>query len=98
MTALTKISNTEMTAIEYFGDSIIEQFIASRNASENTAKTYRNALRQLVKFFAANGITQPAESDINAFVATLKAAKKSASTLRLYTTVTKSFFSFTCYD
>lgn len=95
MTALTKISNTEMTTIENFGDSIIEQFIASRNASENTAKTYRNALRQLVKFFAANGITQPSEADINAFVATLKAAKKSASTLRLYTTVTKAFFSFT---
>ena len=95
MTALTKISNTEMTAIEYFGDSIIEQFIASRNASENTAKTYRNALRQLVKFFAANGITQPSEADINAFVATLKAQKKSAATLRLYTTVTKTFFTFT---
>ena len=95
MTALTKISNTEIATVENFGDSIIEQFIASRNASENTAKTYRNALRQLVKYFAANGITQPSENDINAFVATLKAQKKSASTLRLYTTVTKAFFSFT---
>lgn len=94
MTALTKVNNPEMTATEYFGDSVIEEFIASRNASENTAKTYRNALRQLIKFFAANKISKPAESDINSFVSTLKAAKKSAATLRLYMTVTKAFFSF----
>lgn len=94
MTALTKVNNTENIAVEYFGDSIVENFIASRNASENTAKTYRNALRQLIKFFAANGITNPAEADINSFVATLKAQKKSAATLRLYMTVTKAFFSF----
>ena len=95
MKELVTVNKAEMVTVESFGVSIIEQFIASRNASENTAKTYRNALKQLVKFFAANNITQPAESDINAFIAGLKAAKKSASTLRLYTTVTKAFFSFT---
>ena len=92
---LVKVDGAAIIAVGRFGGTVIDEFIASRNASENTAKTYRNALKQLVKFFAANGITQPSENDINAFVATLKAQKKSASTLRLYTTVTKSFFSFT---
>lgn len=92
MKEMVKVNKT--TAIEHFGDSVIDSFIASRNASENTAKTYRNALRQLIKFFAANKITKPAESDINAFVSNMKAQKKSAATLRLYVTVCKSFFSF----
>ena len=95
MKSLMKIESTAVVTKDNFGNSVVEEFIASRNASENTNKTYRNALRQLVKFFAANGVVQPAESDINAFIATMKAQKKSAATLRLYTTVTKSFFSFT---
>ena len=95
MKSLVQVGSAEMVAANNFGNSVVEEFIASRNASENTNKTYRNALRQLVKFFAANGIMQPAESDINAFIAGLKAQKKSAPTIRLYTTVCKSFFSFT---
>lgn len=95
MKELVKVENTAVVAADNFGTSVIEQFIASRHASENTNRTYRNALRQLIKFFASNNITQPAERDINAFINELKAAKKSAATIRLYTTVTKGFFSFT---
>lgn len=95
MQALTNVNATAIVAADNFGTSVIDEFIASRHASENTNRTYRNALRQLVKYFAANGITQPAESDIDSFVNTLKAQKKSAATLRLYTTVTKAFFAFT---
>ncbi|MBR1806701.1 MAG: tyrosine-type recombinase/integrase [Selenomonadaceae bacterium] len=95
MKALATIDTSTMTKVEFFGDSVIDEFIASRHASENTNRTYKNALRQLLKFFAANNISMPTESDIDSFVNGLKAQKKSAATLRLYTTVTKSFFSFT---
>ena len=95
MQALTNVNATAIVAADNFGTSVIDEFIASRHASENTNRTYRNALKQLLKYFAANGITQPAESDIDSFVNTLKAAKKSAATIRLYVTVCKSFFAFT---
>ena len=94
MKNLVKVENTAIVAADNFGTSVIDEFIASRHASENTNRTYRNALRQLVKYFAANNITQPAESDIDSFVNTLKAQKKSAATLRLYVTTCKLFFSF----
>lgn len=95
MKALATIETAAVAKVEFFGDSVIDEFIASRHASDNTNRTYRNALRQLLKFFAANNISVPTESDIDSFVNRLKAQKKSAATLRLYTTVTKSFFAFT---
>ena len=95
MKALATISTSAVAKVEFFGDSVIDEFIASRHASENTNKTYRNALRQLLKHFAANNISVPTESDIDSFVNMMKASKKSTATIRLYTTVTKSFFAFT---
>lgn len=95
MQALTNVNATAVVAADNFGtSSVIDEFISSRHASENTNRTYRNALKQLLKYFAANGITQPAESDIDSFVNGLKAQKKSAATLRLYVTTCKLFFSF----
>lgn len=94
MKALATIDTSAVAKVEFFGDSVIDEFIASRHASENTNRTYRNALRQLLKYFAANNISVPTEADIDSFVNMLK-AHKSPSTIRLYTTVTKAFFSFT---
>ena len=94
MKTLATIETSAMAKVEFFGDSVIDEFIASRHASENTNRTYRNALRQLLKYFAANNISVPTEADIDSFVNMLK-AHKSPSTIRLYTTVTKAFFSFT---
>lgn len=94
MTAITKVTNTAIANVEYFGASTIEEFIASRHCTENTAKTYRNALRQLLKHFAANKISTPTTADIDGFINELRGAKKSDSTLRLYDTVTSLYFSF----
>lgn len=94
MTALTKHDNTSVISKEYFGDTVIDAFIASRHCSENTAKTYRNSIRQLLKYFAANFINAPTTADVDGFINELRGAKKSAATLRLYSTCTKLFFAF----
>lgn len=94
MKALATIGTSAVAKIEFFGDSVIDEFIASRHASDNTNRTYKNALNQLIKFFAANNISVPSEADIDGFINQLK-SQKSPSTIRLYTTVTKAFFSFT---
>ena len=91
---ITTIGNTKIVSIENFGDTTIEGFIASRHCSENTAKTYRNAIRQLLRFFAAKKITAPTTADVDAFINKLRADKKSDSTIRLYSTTTKLFFNY----
>ena len=94
MTAIQKYNSNEIINVEYFSDTTIDEFIASRKASENTNRTYRNSIRQLMKFFAAKKITAPTTADLDAFINQLREAKKSPSTLRLYNTCTKLFFSW----
>ena len=96
MTATKMIAkvDTVAIAIEHFGDNSIAGFIASRHSSENTAKTYRNGIRQLLKYFAAKNITTPTTADCDAFINSLRAAKKSDSTIRLYVTIAKLFFKY----
>ena len=94
MQIIKTIDNTAVISVENFGDTTIEAFIASRHCSKNTAKTYRNSIRQMLKFFAANKITAPATADVDAFINTLRADKKSDSTIRLYSTTTKLFFNY----
>ena len=94
MTALQKVTDTAIVNVEYFSDTTIERFVASRHGSPNTCKTYRNTTMRIVKYFAVNGITQPTTADFDNFVNALRTAGKSASTLRLYSTVGKLFFAF----
>ena len=94
MTALTRFATDEITSVENFGDSVIEGFVASRHGSDKTAKTYRNVCRVLISFFTARGITKPTTADIDAFINSLRDAKKSSYTIRLYDTVTKLFFAY----
>ena len=93
MQMIATVGNAAVVNVENFGDMTIEGFIASRYCSENTARTYRNSIRQLLKFFAANGITAPTTADVDAYINTLR-TDKSEKTLRLYTTVTKLFFAY----
>ena len=94
MTAIMKYSEAKVTSVEYFSDTLIDEFIASRHSSPNTAKTYRNACRQMMKFFAAKQIVAPMTADVDSYFNSLRAEKKSVATLRLYSAVARLFFAF----
>ena len=94
MTAITKYNAAEITAVEYFGDNVIQAFVESRHGSANSQRTYRNAVKRLVVFFAEKGITAPTTADVDAFINSLRTEGKAAATIRLYVTVTKLFFAF----
>lgn len=94
MKELMQVNDTAIVTVEHFSDTTIDAFIASRHCSPNTARTYRNSLRQMLKFFALKSITEPTTADVDNFINSLRADKKSDSTLRLYTTTAKLFFSF----
>ena len=91
---IATVDNAAVISAENFGDTTIENFIASRHSSENTAKTYLNSIRQLLKYFETNKITAPETCDVDNFINTLRAENKSAATIRLYNTVTKMFFEY----
>ena len=40
MTGIIKFNDASLVAVEYFGNSTIDAFIASRHCSKNTARTY----------------------------------------------------------
>ncbi len=94
MAAIQKYSDTQKISVEHFSDSVIDEFIKSRHGSDNTSKAYRNAVRQLMKFFATKSISEPTTADVDAFINQLRAAKKSEKTIRLYNAVAKMFFAF----
>ena len=94
MTAIQKYSNTNIIGVENFSDSAIDEFIASRHGSQNTNRTYRNAVNQLLKFFNAKSISEPKTADVDNFINSLRVAKKSEKTIRLYNAVVRLFFAF----
>lgn len=95
MTAQMMIATDKAAiSVENFSDNSIEGFIASRHCGENTSRTYKNGIRQMLKYFAANKITNPTTADVDNFVNKLRAEKKSDSTLRLYCSIIKTFFSY----
>lgn len=85
-------SEENQVAVENFGDRLIEEFIANRHMLPTSRKTYRNAIRQLTKYLAQQRIRSPTESDIDFFIDGLTGKKE--STLRLYVTVIRLFFSY----
>ena len=91
---IVTVDNTANISVENFSDTSIEGFIASRHSAPNTAKTYRNSIRQMLKYFAANKITAPTTANIDNFINSLRADKKSPATIRLYATATKLYFDY----
>lgn len=89
-----KTENSAIVTVENFSDNVIDEFINSRSANKNTQSKYRRIIRQMMKYFSSKNITAPSEDDANLYIDTLRSEKKSDYTIRLYSTVMKSFFAF----
>lgn len=94
MTQELTARNAAGLSVEFFGDKVIDEFINSRSANANTQSKYRRIVRQILKHFAGQNVSMPTEDDANKYIALLRAEKKSDYTIRLYSTVMKSFFKF----
>lgn len=75
-----------------FGESLIERFAKFAGVSESSRKTYTKSLKQMLKYFAANGIVNPTRENLVEWIDGMKAENKSASTIQLYVTAAKIFF------
>lgn len=91
-TAIMKVEAGKVQNQNLFGGSLIERFIRFAGVSEKSASTYKTALRQLAKYFAANAITAPTREDLEMWRDGLIADKKSPATVQLYLTSAKLLF------
>ena len=91
-TAVITTGAREVQTRNLLGNDLVDRFIRFAGVADKSASTYKVALRQLNKYFAANSITTPAREDLENWRDGLIADKKSPSTIQLYLTAAKIFF------
>ena len=97
--AVVKIETQQVvTSDSGFGAGLIGRFVTFAGVSENSRITYTKSLRQMFRYFADNGVVNPARENLIAWVEEMKAAGKAASTIQLYTAAAKVFFRWTAQD
>ena len=77
-----------------FTAELVADWIRFAGVKEKSEHTYRVALKQIFKYFAANSIDRPSREDLENWRDSLIAAKKSPSTVALYLTSAKLFFRY----
>lgn len=87
-----RIETGRVQSKDLFCGSLIDRWISFAGVSDKSQTTYRIAIRQMVKFFAANAILKPTRHDLECWRDKLVAEKKSPSTIQLYLTSAKIFF------
>lgn len=91
-TAIIEVGTCEVATNNFFNSDLLNRWLSFAGVSEKSASTYKTALRQLAKYFAAKSITIPTREDLEAWRDSLIDAKKSPSTVALYLTSCKIFF------
>ena len=71
------------------------RFVRFIDAKEKTIQTYTRALRQMFRYFAENGITQPTRQDILSYRDELTRSGHKPSTVTNYITASRLFFQWT---
>ena len=97
--AMVKVETQQVvTSDSSFGEGLIGRFTMFAGVSENSRITYTKSLRQMFRYFAANGVVNPTRENLIAWVEEMKSAGKAASTIQLYTAAAKVFFRWTAQD
>ena len=97
--AMVKVETQQVvTSDSSFGEGLIGRFVTFAGVSENSRITYTKSLRQMFRYFAANGVVNPTRENLIAWVEEMKSAGKAASTIQLYTAAAKVFFRWTAQD
>lgn len=73
-------------------EDAFSRYVAFIDAKPRTVDTYTRAVRQLLSFLQARGITQPSREDILAFREELKATGHKPTTVQNYITAARGFF------
>lgn len=91
---MSEIMVREQTALQAqaLTEDAFARYVAFIDAKPKTVETYTRAIRQLLTFLQARGITQPTREDIIAFREELKATGHKPTTVQNYITAARGFF------
>lgn len=78
-------------------DTLYDRFIAYLDVSQRTAETYASSIRQLLRWLADNGITEPKRNDIIRYRDELRKTLK-PTTVQNYIIALRRFFSWTAQE
>lgn len=87
-------ANYEIVESQQITSSLMTDFVAFIDASENTVNTYTRGVKKLMQYLFDNDIRQPKREDIIAFREELKTTHK-ATTVQNYMVSIKLFFKWT---
>lgn len=92
-TAMTTTNAQAVATIDsIFGENLVERFMKFAGVSESSQKTYSKCLRQMIKYFKADNVTEPNRETLIGWINLMKLAGKSPSTIQLYVSSAKIFF------
>lgn len=91
-TSIVTVDRVDTSVAPIFGDALVDRFVKFAGVSSSSCATYTKCLRQMLKFFAANTITEPTRETLIDWIEDMKTAGRSPSTIQLYVTAAKIFF------
>lgn len=95
MSELIRVENGAIREHGALSEDMYLRFVSFLDAKEKTVQTYTRALRQMFRYFAENGITQPTREDVISYREYLKATGHKPTTVTNYITATRLFFQWT---
>ena len=97
-TEIITVEAREVQTKKFMQAGLVDRFVRFAGVCDKSASTYKIALRQMFKYFAANGIVDPTREDLEIWRDSLIAEKKSPSTVQLYLCSCKLFFRWTAQE
>lgn len=97
-TEIITVEASEIQTKKFMQAGLVDRFVRFAGVCDKSASTYKIALRQMFKYFAANSIVTPTREDLEIWRDSLIAEKKSPSTVQLYLCSCKLFFRWTAQE
>lgn len=94
MSELIRVETGALQAQAALSEELYLRFVSYIDAKEKTVQTYTRALKQMFKYFAENGITQPQREDILSYRESLKVSGHKPTTIQNYITAARLFFAW----
>lgn len=82
-------------AVSTLSVDLLNDFFAYLDVAPKTLQAYQKSLRQVFRYFSEQGISRPCQQDIINFKRGLEAKKRKPSTIALYLSACRRFFSWT---
>lgn len=95
MSEIIRVQDTALSAQGGLTEDTYLRFVAFADVKEKSVQTYTRALRQMFKYFAENGISNPQRDDIINYRESLKERGLKPSSVQAYITAARLFFAWT---